>query len=122
MNNGPMYQVRCERGCAVILLDEKGAYTWEKAKLTAIRYFSTLDGPNTLTTKAWELACWTEDEKAMFAAGEAIERYVGAGTWPTITELEDKVWRLELQGTISRDDFRQVCRNLRHGFSPLGDC
>ena len=122
MENGLMFRVRCERGSAVILLDEKGPYTWEKAKLAAIRYFSELDWPNTLTTKARELDCWTEDEKAMFAAGDAIRRYVRSGPWPTVTELEDKVWRVELQGTITRDDFRQVCRNLRNGFSDLGDC
>ena len=64
---------------------------------------------------------WTPVEKAMFAAGDAIQAFMKDQPFASDDELEVAVWEPKLQEKISQEAFREVCRNLRHGFSPLGD-
>ena len=61
-------------------------------------------------------------EEAMIDAGKAVRAYIAGGTWPTNNHLEHAVWSTQLRGQIPRDDFRDVCDNLRRGWSSVGDC
>jgi len=67
----------------------------------------------------------TSGDKVMHRAGRAIMSHcpdLKGRTLPTNNYLEFAVWSPSLRGTIGRDLFRQVCDNLRKGFSPCGDC
>lgn len=67
----------------------------------------------------------TGNDKVMHRAGKAIQRLfpdLRGRTFPTNNYLAFAVWSPSLRGTIGRDLFRQVCDNLRNGFSPCGDC
>ena len=61
-------------------------------------------------------------EEAMFRAGKAVDSYVKGRPYPTNHHLEGAVWATQLRGKIGRDDFRDVCDNLRRGWSAIGDC
>lgn len=65
---------------------------------------------------------WSPRERAMFRAGDAVKKYVGGRPFPTNNHLENAVWETQLRGKISRKDFREVCDNLRHRCSVIGDC
>jgi hypothetical protein len=71
-------------------------------------------------------------ERAMCRVGDAIRDYVGrdnwiatdeyeseyVGEWPQ-DELEAEIWP---EVDITLEEFRQVCANIRNGYSVLGDC
>jgi hypothetical protein len=61
-------------------------------------------------------------EDAMFRAGDAVDTYVSGRPFPTNNHLERAVWATQLRGVIARDEFRDVCDNLRRGWSAVGDC
>jgi hypothetical protein len=65
---------------------------------------------------------WSAKERAMFRAGDAVDRYVSGRSFPTNNHLELAVWSRQLRGRIARDDFRIVCDHLRRGWSAIGDC
>ena len=66
----------------------------------------------------------TDRVRTMHRAGKAIwSRFPNLDglRFPTNNYLEYAVWSPKLRGIIGRDLFREVCDNMRKGYSPCGD-
>lgn len=67
-------------------------------------------------------AFWSEWEQRMFMTGHVIDVFTNEDYAKfSLRFLEKSLWRKALRGFISRNDFRNVYRYLKRGWSPIGD-